>query len=86
MMNLNTFTCGAFHLKDGADAAVIAGATRDNIQSRQWVCGFPDKLAVAIVGDYIVALFGAEDLVNTFTAKLTAAFPATQIAADEAIA
>ncbi len=86
MMNLNTFTCGAFHLKDGADAAAIAEDTRANIQSRQWICGFPDKLAVAIVGDYIVALFGAEDLVDTFTAKLTAAFPAAQIVADEAIA
>lgn len=85
MMNANTFTCGAFHLKSGADAAAIAEATRANIQNRQWLCGFPDKLAVAVVGDYLVALFGAEDLVNTFTAKLSAAFPATQIVADEAI-
>ena len=45
-----------------------------------------DKLAIAVVGDYLVALFGAEDLVDTFTAKLSAAFPATQIVADEAIA
>lgn len=86
MMNLNTFTCAAFHLKEGADAAAIADRTRANIQSRQWICGFPDKLAIAIVGDYLVTLFGAEDLVDTFTAKLTAAFPAAQIVADEAIA
>lgn len=86
MMNANTFTCGAFHLKSGADAAAIAEATRANIQNRQWLCGFPDKLAIAVVGDYLVALFGAEDLVDSFTAKLSAAFPATQIVADEAIA
>lgn len=86
MMNANTFTCAAFHLKDGADAAAIAEDTRANIQARQWICGFPDKLAVAVVGDYLVALFGAEDLVDTFTANLTAAYPAAQIAADEPIA
>ena len=43
-------------------------------------------MTIAVVGDYLVALFGAEDLVDAFTAKLSAAFPATQIVADEAIA
>ncbi len=86
MMNANTFTCGAFHLKDGADIAALAESTRQNIQSRQWMCGFPDKLTIVSVGNYLVTMFGAEDLVDTFTAKLTAAFSTAQILADEAIA
>ena len=37
---------------------------------RQWMCGFPDKLVVAVVDEYVVAAFGAEDLVDTFMTHL----------------
>lgn len=33
---------------------------------RQWMCGFPDKLVVISVDDYLVSVFGNEELVNTF--------------------
>ena len=62
MMNANTFTCGAFQLKDGVDAAALAKKVEQNIQSRQWMCGFPDKLVIASAGGCLVVLFGAEDL------------------------
>ena len=57
MMNANTFTCGAFHVTS-------------NIMQRQWMCGFPDKLVVAEVGEYVVTVFGADDLVDTFMTHL----------------
>ncbi len=68
MMNLNTFTAAAYHCTD--DAAALATALRDNILQRQWVCGFPDKLIVAVVGEYVVTAFGAEDLVDNFMSHL----------------
>lgn len=69
MMNQNTFTAAAYHATDDPDA--LAQQLRDNIQQRQWMCGFPDKLAVAVVGDYVTAVYGAEDLVDGFMNHLT---------------
>ena len=34
------------------------------------MCGFPDKVAVIVVGEYVVSVFGAEDLVDDFTTTL----------------
>lgn len=86
MMNLNTFTCGAYRLKDAADVDSVAAAIKEYVMGKQWMCGFPDKLIVVSVGNYIVECFGAEDLVNTFRDKLAAAYPSVNVITDEAIA
>lgn len=70
MMNANTFTCGALRVKNGDDAAKLAEDLRDAIQNKQWMCGFPDKLVVAEVGEYVVTVFGANELVDTFMTHL----------------
>ena len=85
MMNLNTFTAGAYHLKDASDAADLAQAVRDDIQARRWMCGFPDKLIVVNVGSMLVSAFGNEDLINTFRDKIVAVYPDATVSFDEAI-
>ena len=85
MMNSNTFTCGAFQLKDGVDAAALAKKVEQNIQSRQWMCGFPDKLVIVTLDQYVISMYGHEDLINTFRDKLQAAYSSAAIAYDEAI-
>ena len=85
MMNANTFTCGAFHITSKDDVDTVAQDLRDAIQSKQWMCGFPDKLVVFTYDRYVVALYGNEDLVNTFRDKLTAAYGDAVVAYDEAI-
>lgn len=82
MMNANTFTAAAYHATDDPDA--LAQQLRDNIMQRQWMCGFPDKLAVAVVGDYVTAVYGAEDLVDGFMNHLTGIYGVTAVY-DEAI-
>ena len=82
MMNQNTFTAAAYHCTD--DPAALAASLRDNIQQRQWMCGFPDKLIVAVVGDYVVSAFGAEDLVDGFMSHLNGVC-GVQASYDEAI-
>ena len=77
MMNMNTFTCGAYHVKNAADAKTLAQSLRDSIQSRQWMCGFPNEVVVAMYGD--------EELINSFRDTLTASYPAAVIDFDEAI-
>ena len=68
MMNANTFTAAAYHAT--GDTAELAQQLRDNIMQRQWMCGFPDKLVVAEVGEYVVTVFGADELVDTFMTHL----------------
>ena len=55
MMNANTFTCGAFRVKDQNDIPTLASEIKDNIMARQWMCGFPDKLVIISVDSYIVS-------------------------------
>ena len=74
MLNQNTFTCGVYHVKNSADVEAIAAKIKDNILARNWMCGFPEKLVIMTVGDYIVSVFGAAELISTFTAKLTASY------------
>ena len=74
MMNANTFTCGAFHVTSKDDVEAVAQDLRDAIQSKQWMCGFPDKLVIFTYDQYVVSLYGDEELVNTFRDKFTAAY------------
>ena len=86
MMNANTFTCGAYHLSDDVSAADVASSLRDNIMNRQWMCGFPDKLVVLTMGQFVVSVYGAEDLVDTFRDKLQNCFSSAVVVYDESIA
>lgn len=85
MMNANSFTCGVFHVKNSADVSVVTDALRQNVQNTQWMCGFPDKLVIFTYDQYVVSLYGDEELVNTFRDKFTATYSDSTIAYDEAI-
>lgn len=85
MMNANTFTCGAFHVKNVGDIADISTAVKDNIMQRQWMCGFPDKLVIVKVDDYVISFFGENEIVETFKTKLTAAYTSAETLCDEPI-
>lgn len=82
-MMANNFTCGAFKV---ADAAAFAEAMHGTISTNPWICGMPEKLVIATIGtEYVVALFGINDAVNPFEAKLTAAYPEAELVYSEAI-
>ena len=85
MMNANTFTCGAFHVAKSDDVTAVADSLKENILKRQWMCGFPDKLVVITVDDYVISAFGNEELINTFKTKLTAVYKSAALAYEEAI-
>ncbi len=85
MMNQNTFTAGAYQVADGADIAALSKAIRNNIMERMWMCGFPDKLIVVNVGDYIVSAFGKNQPIDNFAAHLVEAYPTAKIVVDEPI-
>ena len=85
MMNLNTFTCGAFHVADANNVARLADDLRTTIQAKRWMCGFPDKLVIVTVGQSVLSVYGNEELVNTFRDNLLASYSAATAVYDEAI-
>ena len=45
----------------------FADALKEGILAKQWICGMPDTLVVINVdGQYVIAAYGADDLVETF--------------------
>ncbi len=85
MMNLNTFTCGAFHVSDASNVSTVAADIRSAVQGKQWMCGFPEKLVILTSGQYVVSVYGNESLVNTFRDKFVAAHSGASTVYDEAI-
>ncbi len=81
-MMLNNFTCGAYKV---ADSAAFAKTMYDAISNVAWMCGMPEKLVIATLGDYVVVFFGLNDAVNPFETALTTAYPGAVVVNSEAI-
>ena len=80
MMNQNTFTAGVYHVTNADDVQAVADALKENIMNRQWMCGFPDELVVYSVGtNYVVAVFGLEDVVDNFEEALETYYASTKV-------
>lgn len=86
MLNQNNFSCGVYHVKDSGNVEALAGKIKENILARQWLCGFPEKLVILTIGDYIVSVFGAGELTDTFVAKLSAEYSSAKQLFDVPIA
>ena len=86
MMNANTFTCGVVRLAEGTDVAAFTAAMQQAIQSNRWMCGFPEKLIIAVIGgEYVLTAFGVNDAMTPFEGYLNAAYADAEIAYNEAI-
>lgn len=85
MMNANTFTCGVFRVKDSGSISSLTDAVKENIMNRQWMCGFPEKLVIITVGDYVISFFGDGGITDTFKEKVSAAYEGAQIVCEEPI-
>lgn len=72
MMNINTFSSAVAKLKDPTQASAFATAYQAAIQGQNWMCGFPDKVVVISIGDYVVMAFGHEGNIDHLTAACSA--------------
>ncbi len=72
-MNANTFTSGAFKLKNAGDAETFATSLKDSVLATQWMCGFPEKIVIVNVngGDYVVYAIGNGEAIDYFKTQLT---------------
>lgn len=85
MMNANIFTAVVVKLHS-SDVQSLFESWRDAIQSNRWICGQPDRLLMATVGEgYLLMSFGGNDAMNLFQAKLAEAVPQVRILYNEAI-
>ena len=87
MMNANTFTAGAFHVKDASDVNAFADKVKERTLGNQWMCGFPDKLLIVTINDnYVVSAFGNADTMNTFKTILMDEYSdAAKVIAEESL-
>ena len=86
MMNANTFTAGAYHVNDIESQMALTEALKENIMNRQWICGFPDTLIVAIVGDeYVVSAFGNAEIIENFKEELKEVYVLTDVVIEESL-
>lgn len=58
MMNANQLTVGAYKLKADVDMTAFADDYKNGLNTRQWMCGFPEKYVVISSGDYVMTAFG----------------------------
>lgn len=71
MMNANTFTAGAYRMNSSENVQAFADLMKDALMNRQWMCGIPEKMVIASVGDdYVVTIIGAADLLESFKTAL----------------
>ncbi|MGN0298856.1 MAG: hypothetical protein ACI4C1_06735 [Lachnospiraceae bacterium] len=85
MMNVNTFTSAAFHLKDASTASNFADLFKESIAQRQWMCGFPEKMFVINVGEYVISGFGHNEIVDLFMEKVATVYPESTVLSEEPI-
>ena len=64
MMNTNTFSSAVAKLKDPSKASEFAEEYKTVVQNQQWMCGFPDKVVVISVENYIVMAYGYDEIID----------------------
>ena len=85
MMMQNQFTAGAFELVNSADAETLATELTTALKNAQWMCGFPENIVVASVGDVVISAYGFKDLIDVFETALKTAYPDATIYTSEAL-
>lgn len=87
MMNGNTFTGAAYHLKDSTDVNTFADAVKSCILAKQWVCGQPDTLIIIQVdGGYVITAYGEKGIMETFKNNALTALSGAQVVTEAPVA
>ena len=87
MMNANTFTGGAFRLKEDADMDAFADSVKSCILAKQWICGQPDTLVIINVdGRYVITAYGEAGIMEIFKKNALSALDGAQVTIEAPIA
>ena len=86
MMNANTFTAGAYHFVDAADAQASVETIKSNILARQWMCGFPETLIIVdLGGNTLLTAFGNGQVVDAFKTTTLSTFEGATVVVETPI-
>ncbi|RRD95352.1 hypothetical protein EII17_03655 [Clostridiales bacterium COT073_COT-073] len=86
MLNANTFTGAAYHLKEGVDAEAFAKAIKEHTWSpnREWLCGAPDTFMVILVDkEYVITVFGKKEITDVFKENALSALEGAKVIIEE---
>ena len=83
MMNANTFTSAAYHVTEDSEVETMVKGIQENLSNRQWMCGFPEKLVIVTIGDYVVSAFGNGEIIDTFKTKILESYGPAKVAVEE---
>ncbi len=87
MMNGNTFTGAAYHLKEGTDVNTFADAVKSALLAKQWVCGQPDTIIIIQVdGGYVITAYGEANNIETFKNHALSALSGAQVVTEAPVA
>ncbi len=86
-MMANNFTAGVYHVKEESkeDVEAVATAIKDNIMTKQWMCGMPEKMVIIVIDDYVVSAFGLGDTIDVFKTKVMEAYENAFVLYEEGI-
>ena len=82
MMNTNTFSSAFAKLKSPSKAEEFAEDYKAEIQGQHWMCGFPDKVVVISVADYVMMAYGAEECVDDLVEACSEVAPDSTVLVD----
>lgn len=86
LMNGNTFTGAAYHLKEDTDLNTFADSVKENILKTQWLCGMPDTLIIINVdGRYVITAYGEAGIMETFKTNALSALSGAEVMIEEPI-
>lgn len=84
-MMANNFTAGVYHVKYASEVQAVADALKENILSKQWMCGMPEKMVIVTVENYVISVFGLADSIDTFNEKLMETYETANVLYEESI-
>lgn len=74
MMMANNFTSAAYHVADAANVETVVGSIKDATLNNQWMCGFPEKLIIVTIDNYVVSAFGNGMVIDAFKTAITTVY------------
>ena len=80
LLNANSMTAGVVKLKEGTDVKAFADAVADRISNNQWMCGFPEWMAVVQINDNFLFIgYGLYDMINPMVVNMDSSWNAKQL-------
>ena len=74
MMMANNFTSAAYHVADAANVETVVISIKDATLNNQWMCGFPEKLIIVTIDNYVVSAFGNGMVIDAFKTAITTVY------------